>query len=292
MTNSESTLNSLLELLNLNEEKKENVLDIILESDDAQEFLEAFEIEDAHLLEKKVELVSLHSITSSDKCKSVKELGLINLQKAVSQDTPLKNYLSKKEIHINIEDKYIINKGNKLDISEITDGFALSDDEEYRNRVIHKLYDDFQVNAFLYRRNVASYEGETRNRPEILLNLANFLKDDEIESDWVKDVNNVHYIIKFKQPLNYYKYWTYVVEYEDEFYGITKDSLEYLTFKEIEVKVKRWLIQKSIEILKNDIYELFSYIRPEVIVEPKDIMEIMSEEEYFDKYKSEIEKEI
>jgi hypothetical protein len=288
MTDYDSTLKSLLEFLNLYEKDIENILDFLyLESTDVADFLESFEIEDEHLLEKDVELISLHSTTSLDNCKSIKELGIINLQDAVSQETPLKDYLIKKGIHINIKEKYILYKGNKLDISEKTDGLSLTDDEEYRNRVIHKFYGDFQINAFLCHSNVVSYGGYTRDRPEILFDLAQYLKVATIESDWAKDKNKEHYIIKFKQPLHYYKYWTFEVEYEDSYYGITKDNLEYLPDEVIEVKVKRWLIQKSLYILRYGVYELFSYIHPKVKIEPKDIIDIMSEQEYLDKYKIE-----
>ncbi|MFE8702923.1 hypothetical protein ACFYKX_20150 [Cytobacillus sp. FJAT-54145] len=288
MNDYDSTLKSLLEFLNLNEEDIENILDFVyLESSDVEDFLESFEIEDKHLLEKDIELVSLHSTTSLDNCKSIKKLGIINLQDAVSLETPIKDYLSKKEIHINIREKYILYQGNKLDISGKTDGFSLTDAEEYRNRIIHKFYGDFQVNGFLCHSNVVSYGGYTRDRPEILFDLAQFLKDPTIESDWVKHKNKEHFIIKFKQPLNYYKYWTFVVEYEDSYYGITKDNLEYLPNEVIEVKVKRWLIQKSLYILRNGVYELFSYVHPKVRIEPKDIIEIMSEQKYIDKYKIE-----
>lgn len=62
MNDYDSTLKSLLEFLNLREEDIENILDFVyLESTDVEDFLESFEIEDNHLLEKDIELVSLHS---------------------------------------------------------------------------------------------------------------------------------------------------------------------------------------------------------------------------------------
>ncbi|MGD6774254.1 hypothetical protein ACQCT3_08790 [Sutcliffiella horikoshii] len=112
-------------------------------------------------MEKDIELVSLLSTTSLDKCKSIKELGIINLQDAVSQETPIKDYLNKKEIYNNIKEKYILYKGNKLDISEETDDFSLTDAEEYRNRVIRKFFEYFQFNGFLCHSNVVSYGGYT-----------------------------------------------------------------------------------------------------------------------------------
>lgn len=113
------------------------------------------------------------------------------------------------------------------------------------------------------------------------------VKDPTIESDWIKHKNKEHFIINFKLPLNYYKYWTFEVEYEDSYYGITKDNLEYLPNEVIEVKVKRWLIQKSLYLLRYGVYALFSYVDPKVKINPKDIMDIMSEHEYLDKYKIE-----
>ncbi|WP_249598948.1 hypothetical protein [Peribacillus frigoritolerans] len=282
MTDFNGNIKSLVEFLDLTEEEISN---FVLESTDVMDFLEGFNIDDEKLLEKDIELVSLHSTTSIDNCKSIKEKGIINLQDTVSQETPLKAYLENKDIQINIDEKYILFKGNKLDISKKTEGFCLRDEDEYKNRVIHKFYDDFQINGFLSRENVLTYGGYTKDRPEILFDLATFLKDEKIELDWVKDKNNKHHIIKFKQPLNYYRYFTFEAEYEDSDYGITKDNLEYLPNEVIEAKVKKWVIQKSIYILRYGIYELYSYVHPKVKIEPKDIMEIMTEQEYLAKYK-------
>ncbi|QSB09305.1 hypothetical protein [Lysinibacillus fusiformis] len=281
MTDYNSNIKSLVDFLDLTEEE---ISDFVLESTDVIEFLEAFNIEDEKLLEKDIDLVSLHSTASIDNCKSIKEKGIINLQDAVSQKNPIGDYLKNKDIQINIDEKYILFKGNKLDISKETKGFCLEDEDEYRNRVIHKFYGDFQINGFLSHRNVLTYGGNTRKRPEILFDLARFLKDEKIELDWVKDKNNKHYIIKFKQPLNYYIYFTFEADWDSE-YGITKDNLEYLPNEIIEAKVKKWVIQKSLNIVKDGVYELYSYVNPKVKIEPKDIMEIITEQEYISRYK-------
>lgn len=282
MTDYKSNIESLTEWLGLTEKE---ILDFVIVNEDVIDFLEAFNIEDKKLLEQDIELVTLHSTTSIDNCQSIKKNGIINLQDAVTQDTPLKVYLENKNVQINIAEKYILFNGNKLDISKQTEGFCLKDEDDYKNRVIHKFYNDFQINGFLCHYNVITYGGYTRYRPEILFDLARFLKNDNIEQDWVKNENNTHYIIKFKQPLNYYMYWTFEVEYEDNAYGITKDNLEYLPNNVIEVKVKKWLIQKSLYILRYGQYELFSYIHPKLKIEPKDIMKIMTEQEYLDRNK-------
>ncbi|WP_342530815.1 hypothetical protein AB9L15_00765 [Lysinibacillus fusiformis] len=282
MTDYNSNIKSLAEFLDLTEEEISN---FVSESTDVMDFLEAFDIKDEKLLEKDIELVSLHSTASIDNCKSIKENGIINLQNAVTQKTPLNDYLTNKNIQINIDEKYILFNGEKLDISNVTPGYCLEYEEECRNTVIHKFYGDFQINGFLSHRNVLTYGGNTRKRPEILFNLAEFLKDRKIESDWVKDENNQHHIIKFKQPLNYYIYYTFEAEYDDSDYGITKGNLEYLQKEIIEAKVKKWVIQKSLNIVREGVDELFSYVNPKVKIEPKDIIEIMTEQEYIDKYK-------
>lgn len=283
MTDYDSNLQSLVEFLDLTQEE---ILDfVILESTDVIDFLEAFEIKDEKLLEKNIELVSLHSTTSIDDCKSIKEKGLINLQDAVSQETSLKSYLDSKNIYINIEEKYILFEGNKFHLSESTEGSCLRKQDEYKNRVIHKFYDDFQVNGFICIDNIITYGGDTRYRPEILFDLANFLNNKDIELDWVNNKNHKHHIIKFKQPLNYYLYFTYEVEYEDNDFGVTKDSIQYLPNNVIEAKVKKWVIQNSLYIIKHGIFELPSYVHPHFKIEPTDIIEIMSEQEYIDKYK-------
>ncbi len=282
MTDYKRNIESLTEWLGLTEKE---ILDFVILNEDVIDFLEAFNIEDNKLLEKDIELVTLHSTTSIDNCQSIKEIGIINLQDAVTQDTPLKVYLENKNVQINIAEKYILFNGNRLDISKQPEGSCLNDADDYKDRVIHKFYNDFQINGFLCHDNVITYGGYTRYRPEILFDLARFLKNDNIERDWVRNKNNTHYIIKFKQPLNYYMYWTFEVEYEDNAYGITKDNLEYLPNNVIEVKVKKWLIQKSLYILRYGQYELFSYIHPKLKIEPKDIMKIMTEQEYLDRNK-------
>ncbi|UNT55362.1 hypothetical protein [Lysinibacillus capsici] len=282
MTDYSSNIKSLTDFLGLSEEE---ISDFVLESTDVIDFLEAFDIKDEKLLEKDIELVSLHSTASIDNCESIKEKGIINLQDAVSQNTPLKDYLLTKDIQINIDEKYILFKGNKLDISKEIEGYCLEDEDEYRNRVIHKFYGDFQINGFLSHKNVLTYGGNTRKRPEILWDLARLLKDEKIELDWVRDKKNQHHIIKFKQPINYYIYFTFEAEYEDSDYGITKSNLEYLPRDVVEVKVKKWLLQKSINILRYGVYEIFSYVHPKVKIAPKDIMEIMTEQEYISKTK-------
>lgn len=281
MTDYNSTKKSLVELLELEEDK---IFDFILEDTNVVSFLDTFNIKDEKLLDKYVELVSLHSTTCIDNCQSIEELGLINLQDAVTKDTPLKNYLNNKDIKVNIKDKKIIYKENHLDISTQIEGYCLSKEDDYKNRVIHKFYDDFQINGFISHTNVLKYEGYTRDRPEILFNLAQFLKDEKIEQDWIKDKNIKHYIIKYKLPLNYYRYFTFEAKYDDSDYGITKYNLEYLPKKEIEVRVKKWVIQKAIYILRYGVYELYSYVHPKVKIETKDIMEIMTELEYITKY--------
>lgn len=282
MTDKKSTIKSLEEFLDLTIEE---ILDFVLKStgSDVVDFLEAFNIEDEKLLNKDIELVSLHSTTSIDKCLSINEKGIINLQDAISQETPLKAYLDKKDIQINLNEKYILYKGHKWNLSEETKGYCLSEEDEYKNRVIYKLYKDFQVNGFLYNENVLEYGGYTKDRPEILYDLANLLNDEKIESDWVE--NKEHYIIKFKQPLNYYFWFTFVVEYEDNAYGITKDNLEYLPNEVIEAQVKKWVIQQSLNILNDDMSELISYVHPKFRIAPQDIIEILTEQEYLTKYK-------
>ncbi|ADU32525.1 hypothetical protein [Evansella cellulosilytica] len=283
MTDFDNTIKSLAVFLDLT---KEEISEFVLNSTDIEvvKFLEAFNITDEKLLEKDMELVSLHSTTSFDNCQSIKEIGIINLQDAVSQETPLKAYLEDKNIKISIEEMYILFNGNKFDISKKTEGFCLSDEDENKNRVIHKFYGDYQVNGFLCHENVLTYGGYTKDRPEILYDLAYLLGDEKIELDWIKDKNKKHYIIKFKQPLNYYKWFTFEVEYEDNDYGITKGNLEYLPNNVIEAKVKKWVIHKSLYILKYGKYELYSYVHPEWRIPPKEIMEIMTEQEYKVKY--------
>jgi len=281
MTDYNYNLKSISEFLDL---KEEEILNFVTDSTDVMEFLETFKIEDEKLLEKNIELISLHSVNSIDSCQCIKTNGLFNLQQAVTFNTPLKSYLQSKEIEINIEEKYLIYKGKKFDLSEKVEGFCLEDEDENKNFVIHKFYEDYQINAFLSNPDVTDYDGRTRERPEILKNLAEYLNDTSIQEDWINA--GQHYIIKFKQPLENYRYWTFIAHYNDDDYGITRDNLNVLTKEQIEVKVKKWIIQQSITIISEGIdAELYSYLCPNIKIEPKDIVEIMTESQYKSHYK-------
>lgn len=285
ITSYNSTKKSLSNLLNIEEQKIEEF--IFLKSTDLIEFLKAFDITDKKLLEKEIELVSIHNTTTNDGCLSLKEKGIINLQAAVIEDTPLKRYLSKKDIHINVKDKFILYKGNKFDISEKNVPkrfYFLSEEQTYKNDVIRKLFDDFQVNGFLCHENILTYEGYTRYRPEILLDLGHYLQDSSIETDWVNDKNNKSYVIRYKQPLHYYRYFTFPADYVDDDYGLTIDMFDILTKDEIKVMAIKWLINKSISNIRHDVFESASYVNPKLKVEPEDVLDIMTEQEYLDKY--------
>lgn len=284
MTDYNNAIKSLAELLELPEE--EISVFVIKNSDaDVMSFLEEFDIEDEKLLEKQVELVSLHSTASIDDCLSIKEKGLINLRDAVLQETPLKEYLEKKSIQVNIKERYILFKGKKFDLSEKTKGFSSRAEDDHKDLVIHKFYDDFQVNGFLQHENVLTYEGYTRNRPEILFNLSRYLKDKTIELDWINHINKKHYILKIKQPLNYYTWFTFPGDYEDSDYGVTEDNIEYLYPEIVEVKVKKWIVNRAMDVIRGNTYEIFSYLQPDVKINPSDIMEFMTEKEYLARYK-------
>lgn len=283
MTDYNNTIISLSTFLDVSEN---NILDFISRNRNADviDFLKEFTIQDDQLLEKDIELVSLHSTASIDNCQSIKEKGIINLQEVVTQETPLKKYLENKNIQINTKEKYILFKGDKIDISKRNDSYSFNEEEKFKNGVIHKLYNDFQINGFLTYDDVLTYDGYTRDRPEILFNLAKLFKDEKIEKDWNNNNEYRHYIIKFKLPLDYYQYWTFQVEDEDSDYGITKENYNYLSNIEKEIKLKKWVIQKSIANLEYGFSELYSYVKPDVKIDNNNILEIMTEKDFMFNY--------
>lgn len=285
ITSFDSTKKSLAELLDLAEWKIEEF--VFLESTNLLEFLGKFDITDKKLLEKDIELVSIHNTTTNDECLSLKEKGIINLQAAVIEDTPLKRYLSKKDVHIDVKNKFILYKGKKYDISEKNvprGSYFLSAKETYKNDVIRKFYEDFQINGFLCHENILTYGGYTRYRPEILLDLGHYLQDSSIETDWVNDKSNKSYVVKYKQPLHNYKYFTFPADNVDADFGLTIDMFDILSKDEINVMAIKWLINKSLTNIRYDVSESASYVNPELKIDPEDILDIMTEQEYLDIY--------
>ncbi|MGG6362655.1 hypothetical protein ACQ5SI_26270 [Peribacillus frigoritolerans] len=285
LTTLEGTMKGLAEYLNVDE----NTVEAYTESCDGEysvdEFLEFINVTEQELLNCELSLVTLHVTTNNDKCNSIKEYGLLNLQESITLDTPLSRYLKQKNILIDIENKMIHYKGKSFDISEKFTKFNSFDDEKKQNltMLIYKLYEDYQINSFFGSDNVLDYGGYCNARPEFLFNLAEFLRDSSIEDDWISERNNSTYIFKFKTAISNCTDYTFFDEQE---FALKKHELEYLDAEEIEIKKRKWVIYQSLANIYDENYrrEYTCFLKFDVRVPFSDIIKIYSPEDYLQEY--------
>ncbi|WP_346234877.1 hypothetical protein MKY04_18030 [Lysinibacillus telephonicus] len=274
MTTCGSTLKSLSKLLNIDD--SEIVKYIVTRKGEysVEEFLEVFDVDENVVADKELLLTSLHVTTNNDNCESIKELGITNLQKAVTLNTPLKRYLKEQGVEINVEKKEIFYKGKNYDISKEYNGINIGSKDEQLNWIIYKLYKDYQINAFFYDKNVLNYGGDIRRRPEFLKNLAAFLKSSNIENNWKMSSEYQCHVIKFFAPISQFTNYTFNVE-----------DMYYLEEQEFYLEKIKWVIKQSLRHLHDDKFNdgaenCYAYLRFDETIPYSNIISILTDVEY------------
>ncbi|MGE7219593.1 hypothetical protein ACQKJC_24460 [Priestia koreensis] len=268
-------LESLSKYLKIEQKSIINYISNLRIGFDLIQFLEDHRIEDEQLLECDLSLVSLHVTTNNDECASIKKYGLINLQKAISLETPVSNFLRSQGISINIEQQQIHYNGKIYSISED----SMNEDIKL---IYYKLYNDYQVNSFLSYSNVLEYGVESV--PEFIENLADLLESNDICDNWIK-FNNQCYVIKFVAPLSNYADHNF---YEQGCNRLSKEDFQFLS-EELELLKRIWILNQSFNIIINyytwnQIKDLFGILKFDVEVPNTDIKKIYTPDEYLNEY--------
>ncbi|WP_346836031.1 hypothetical protein [Paenibacillus polymyxa] len=272
--------NSLFSLSQFTKQGKGDIEDYILLNShefSADHFLKEFQIDESNLLENDLWLTSLHVTTNNDNCTSLKKYGLINLQQAISLDTPFKHYLKEFGITFDLIQRSFNYKSNTYDISREFNAFSTDTNELQLQNIAYKLYEDHQVNGFFSYDNVLTYGGYVNKRPEFLLNLSSLLKLPNLVYNWER--NNKCYVIKFIVPINDYIDWTF----------INKSELLYLDQEEIDITKRKWLINETLSNIYEGFFhqtlrDIYSYLRPNLNIPSSNFVKIYTEDEYLKAY--------
>lgn len=251
MTDAENTMKSLSKFLNIGKRKLFRFMytranEYIDYDKFYEELIEEFDIDIDKLYIDNVYIKSIHVTTGNDNGHSIKEKGLLNLQEALTQDTPLRNFLLKKDIRVDVENKLVYFRDKKLLIVD-----DKSDYKDNKNYVYNKLYRDCEVNGFACDEAPLEYGGDVANRPEFLYNLGIMLRYITLEEEWKID-NRQCYIVEYKYPHEKLAWFTLILNNEDE------DEIE----EARESYVKEWLIRQSMTVL---IYDIKGWGKPEII---------------------------
>ncbi|GKU76617.1 hypothetical protein [Paenibacillus sp. L3-i20] len=232
---------------------------------DIDDFIDKFKISLDKLEHENIEAVALHVTSNDDDCKSIKSTGLLNLQQALTMNTPIKKYLREFQIEFDVSNKILWVKGNQLDI---TYNSSWSNDKDERlDSVARKVYFDHQINGFFSIQDAKDYDGRVHERPEILHNLKELFKAGVLEDRWKQTCKP--YVIKYKAPLDYFTYYSFYSE-----------KYEYEEDYEEKRALKVWLINNALYVVWNMVHkrmmpEIFAYMKPEVSIIPEKILEII-----------------
>lgn len=220
---------------------------------------------------ENLEIVAFQVTSSSDECADIKQYGLHNLQWVLSNDTCLNRFLKKNNISFDIESKlmYIGNSSYDVDYEKYKDLDVISKRKEQLHKIGHKIYYDFQINAFLFCKDIYDYS-TVHEAPEFLYTLSCLNEATKgIDMKW-KDICKP-YVIKFKSKLKDFAYFT--------FYG---NEREYKKDRQDNwSELRRQLILRAVESAFSDsASQIFAYMKPNTVIAPENIIEYVPAEKW------------
>lgn len=218
-----------------------------------------------------IEIVAFQVTTSNDECSEIRKYGLRNLQWVLSNDTYLCKFLKKNNISFDIKNRMMYVGGIAYDVDyEVNrDLDVISRRKDQLNKIGHKLFYDYQINAFLFCEDIYDYS-TIHEVPEFLYTLSS-LNDitKEIVSKW--RMMTKPYVIKYKSKLKDFAYFTFY-ENESDYNEDLHDNWQVL---------RKVLLSKAIDsIFGNSSSQIFAYMKPNVIVKPENILEYVPAEKW------------
>ena len=212
---------------------------------------------------ENLEFVAFQVTSNNDDCKKIKQCGVRNLQWTLSNDTELNSFLQQKGIRFDISKKLMIIDDVEYDIDyeKYRNLRFMDKKEDWLHKIGHKVYYDFQINAFLLCKDIYSY-GTIHEAPEFLFTLSSFSgKTADIDSQW--KIKNSPYVIKFKAKLSDFAYFTFY-DTEDEYY-IDQQNGWY--------GLRKNLISKAVDsAFSANESEIFAYMKPDTVIKPENIL--------------------
>ncbi|MGE8005183.1 hypothetical protein [Lysinibacillus sp. NPDC093216] len=184
----------------------------------ALDFIKRFSIDLNRAYQEATKISCRHLTTSDNQLASIFQRGMLNLKQMLEQDTPLRAFLHKHGIEINVDEAWISYDGKRYPIYKYNakERHCLinpaNDCSEYgdcgycnANSSLHsKLYfDKCEIEAFLDA-DIKDIEGYSivSNAPEILLTIENLIKyytakKPLLQDAWRNRPNNCGYILEF-----------------------------------------------------------------------------------------------
>lgn len=220
---------------------------------------------------ENLEIVAFQVTSNSNDCADIKKYGLRNLQWVLSNDTELNRFLDENHIRFDIEKKlmHIDDISYDVDFEKYRNLDVISKRGEQLYRIGHKLYYDFQINAFLFCKDIYDYS-TIHETPEFFYTLSSLNEVTKgIDKKWKKICKS--YVVKFTSKLKDFAYFTF---YENE--------REYMDDKQNNWSaLRRLLISKAVESAFGDsASQIFAYMKPDTVIAPENIIEYVPAEKW------------
>lgn len=169
---------------------------------------------------ENTDFVVIHFTTNKDECMNIKQNGIMNLQRVVTEDTEFKRFLSSNRIQFDIDNALMVVGDAKYNVDydyyKNIPSYPMTEQDKNLKEIARKLYYDPQINGFFYVEDVKRYGSNIHERPEFLYNISQLsaqLKD--LEKKWGNTC--VGYEIKYKAKFNEFAWYSFY-ENKDEFY--------------------------------------------------------------------------
>lgn len=281
-TNYKKALKSLIDLLDISEIE---ILRYVYENKDhidARRFMVIVKRYPSKMFMLHILLTSLHVTTNDDACSFMRKSGIVNLQQALTWETPLYLFLRKHGIRIDIEEVLLYHHSQSYKINDLSNGHA------DRDHALSRIYKDYSVYGYIRSDNVLDNNKQVHQRPDIVQAIAEYLSLPELTTAYEEDPNNQCYIVKYAVPIYYYQYPTYNISQER-----LHEILMMKTPLEMKIMIITWLVEQALIVIHDHVHyrncrfdKYISCLKPDFMVYPKQIQSVMTVDDYKMQYLS------
>lgn len=273
ITNPDASYDWLYSVLDI--KKGDLVSDYILEcSNDPDVFVEKHLDEIENIDIDRLELIVFHVTTNGDDCAGIRKNGLRDLKKVLQDKTELSAFLKDRGICFDIPSKmmYVNGKAFDIDYKKYTNLDRVDKQKEALYKIGHRIFNDHQVNGFLFSRDIYDY-GTIHNAPEFLLTLSEFGKVTAgVDDAWA--AFSRPYVIRYKARVMDFEYYTfyddqeaYLEDYHNKWFGL-----------------KKQLFKKAVNSAFSNLFsDIYVYMKPGMVIGSEQIMDCVSAEVWQDR---------
>lgn len=241
----------------------------VLESNrDFEEFWDRNEARIDNIDITDLRIIGFHVVSSLDDCAEIKENGLWNLQRVLTEDTMLKRVLEQHGLSFDVPNCKMHYNGQTWDIEyeKYKGRYDLTDEEELIEWISHRIYYDYCVNGFLCCDDVTTYGTDIEKRPEFILKLVNMFPDLEEMEDWWKETGVPYEVVFYALPEQVMR----------EFFGLPEeddDMPRYWYELSDEQLIKKKLLSLAVEGMYGGLDKQYLYIKDDLCLPPEQILE-------------------